>query len=116
MFGMSVSSASFLPFLSLLIHAYTCTISSVSSTIQSLGILASKPEDLLDIAQAEMLKIGCPMAVKHNEVAPGQHEMSPVFRTANVSCDSNVCFMEASGNLPRVVGRGLYRILILFEV
>ena len=44
--------------------------------------------------QAEMLKIGCPMAVKHNEVAPGQHEMSPVFRTANVSCDSNVCFME----------------------
>ena len=42
-------------------------------------------EDLLDIAQAEMLKVGCPMAVKHNEVAPGQHEMSPVFRTANGS-------------------------------
>ena len=75
-----------------------------------------KPEDLLDIAQAEMLKIGCPMAVKHNEVAPGQHEMSPVFRTANVSCDSNVCFMEASGNLPWGVRRGLYRILILIEV
>ena len=36
------------------------------------------------------LQVGCPMAVKHNEVAPGQHEMSPVFRTANVSCDSNV--------------------------
>eukprot|EP00490_Sorites_sp_Unknown_P012186 CAMPEP_0114648018 /NCGR_PEP_ID=MMETSP0191-20121206/6123_1 /TAXON_ID=126664 /ORGANISM="Sorites sp." /LENGTH=694 /DNA_ID=CAMNT_0001861211 /DNA_START=96 /DNA_END=2180 /DNA_ORIENTATION=- len=49
---------------------------------------------LLDIAQEEMLKVGCPMAVKHNEVAPGQHEMSPVFRTANVSCDSNVLFME----------------------
>ena len=60
--------------------------------------LIKPPEDLLDIVQAEMLKIGCPMAVKHNEVAPGQHEMSPVFRTANVSCDSNVCFMEASGN------------------
>ncbi|CAE7900626.1 glnA [Symbiodinium necroappetens] len=51
-------------------------------------------QELLDNVQAEMLKIGCPMAVKHNEVAPGQHEMSPVFRTANVSCDSNVCFME----------------------
>ena len=36
------------------------------------------------------------MAVKHNEVAPGQHEMSPVFRTANVSCDTNVLFMEVS--------------------
>ncbi|CAE7337778.1 glnA3 [Symbiodinium natans] len=49
---------------------------------------------LLDRAQAAMIKVGCPMAVKHNEVAPGQHEMSPVFRTANVSCDSNVLFME----------------------
>eukprot|EP00913_Durusdinium_trenchii_P010692 g10032.t1 len=49
---------------------------------------------LLDRVQGVMLKIGCPMAVKHNEVAPGQHEMSPVFRVANVSCDSNVLFME----------------------
>ena len=50
---------------------------------------------LLDRVQALMLEVGCPMAVKHNEVAPGQHEMSPIFRTANVSCDSNVLFMEA---------------------
>merc|ERR1719502_2400952 len=34
------------------------------------------------------------MAVKHNEVAPGQHEMSPIFAVANQSCDSNVLFME----------------------
>ncbi|CAE7611771.1 glnA3 [Symbiodinium sp. CCMP2592] len=51
-------------------------------------------QTLLDNVQAAMLLIGCPMAVKHNEVAPGQHEMSPVFRVANVSCDSNVFFME----------------------
>eukprot|EP00437_Effrenium_voratum_P011109 CAMPEP_0181421460 /NCGR_PEP_ID=MMETSP1110-20121109/13109_1 /TAXON_ID=174948 /ORGANISM="Symbiodinium sp., Strain CCMP421" /LENGTH=683 /DNA_ID=CAMNT_0023544525 /DNA_START=65 /DNA_END=2117 /DNA_ORIENTATION=- len=56
--------------------------------------IPGKVQELLDVAQAQMLKIGCPMAVKHNEVAPGQHEMSPVFRAANVSCDSNVCFME----------------------
>ncbi|CAK8996874.1 unnamed protein product [Durusdinium trenchii] len=56
--------------------------------------IPGKVQELLDIVQAEMLKVGCPMAVKHNEVAPGQHEMSPVFRTANVSCDSNVLFME----------------------
>jgi len=49
---------------------------------------------LLDRVQALMLEVGCPMAVKHNEVAPGQHEMSPVFRAANVSCDTNVLFME----------------------
>ena len=52
--------------------------------------IPGKVQELLDVVQAEMLKVGCPMAVKHNEVAPGQHEMSPVFRTANVSCDSNV--------------------------
>ena len=56
--------------------------------------IPGKVQELLDTVQAEMLKVGCPMAVKHNEVAPGQHEMSPVFRTANVSCDSNVLFME----------------------
>jgi len=32
--------------------------------------------------------------VKHNEVAPGQHEMSPIFSVANVSADSNVLFMQ----------------------
>jgi glutamine synthetase len=49
---------------------------------------------LLDKVQAEMIMVGCPMAVKHNEVAPGQHEMSPVFCVANVSADYNVLFME----------------------
>ena len=32
--------------------------------------------------------------VRHNEVAPGQHEMSPIFCVANASCDNNVLFME----------------------
>jgi len=53
-----------------------------------------KVQELLDKVQAECLKVGCPMAVKHNEVAPGQHEMSPIFCVANVSADSNVLFME----------------------
>jgi len=66
--------------------------------------IPGKVADLLDIVQAEMLKIGCPMAVKHNEVAPGQHEMSPVFRTANVSCDSNVCFMEVMNREAQKLG------------
>merc|ERR1712139_186301 len=44
--------------------------------------------------QQEMLKAGTPMAVRHNEVAPGQHEMSPVFGVANFSADNNVYFME----------------------
>eukprot|EP00931_Biecheleriopsis_adriatica_P082193 TRINITY_DN5560_c0_g1_i1.p1 TRINITY_DN5560_c0_g1~~TRINITY_DN5560_c0_g1_i1.p1 ORF type:complete len:836 (+),score=171.30 TRINITY_DN5560_c0_g1_i1:40-2508(+) len=49
---------------------------------------------LLDTVEAKMLEIGVPMAVKHNEVAPGQHEMSPIFCVASASCDSNVIFQE----------------------
>merc|ERR1719387_2910442 len=58
------------------------------------GPVPPKVQMLLDRVQAEMLKAGTPMAVKHNEVAPGQHEMSPVFCTASASCDNNVLFME----------------------
>lgn len=31
---------------------------------------------------------------KHNEVAPAQHEMAPVFTTSNISVDSNMLTME----------------------
>jgi len=34
-----------------------------------------------------MIHFGFDFTVNASEVAPGQHEMSPVFRAANVSCD-----------------------------
>ena len=58
------------------------------------GPVPHRVDQLLQRVQKAMLKVGCPMAVRHNEVAPGQHEMSPVLRAANVSADSNVLFME----------------------
>ncbi|KAH8063115.1 hypothetical protein JL722_2277 [Aureococcus anophagefferens] len=45
-------------------------------------------------AGAICLKLGMPMSVRHNEVAPGQHEMSPIFCASNASADGNVLFME----------------------
>jgi len=56
----------------------------------------SSVETLLDNIRAEMLKMGCAMCVAHNEVAPGQHEMSPIFCVANASADYNVLFMEVA--------------------
>merc|ERR550537_1924841 len=58
------------------------------------GPIPNKVETLLNIIEAKMLEIGVPMAVRHNEVAPGQHEMSPIFCQASASCDNNVLFME----------------------
>jgi len=57
---------------------------------------STKVKELLTIIQAKMLTLGCAMIVKHNEVAPGQHEMSPIFSTATHSSDSNALFMQIS--------------------
>merc|ERR1719394_1671322 len=56
-------------------------------------------DKLLAEVQQEMLRVGTPMAVRHNEVAPGQHEMSPIFGVANFSADNNVYFMEACNRI-----------------
>jgi len=58
------------------------------------GPVPARVDELLRRVQAAMLKVGCPMSVRHNEVAPGQHEMSPIFKVANASADNNVLFME----------------------
>jgi len=61
---------------------------------QYFGPIPNSVRDLLNVVEAKMLEIGVPMAVKHNEVAPGQHEMSPIFCLASASCDNNVIFQE----------------------
>ena len=42
----------------------------------------------------ELWKLGIPAKTKHNEAAPAQHELAPVFETANVAVDQNQLTME----------------------
>lgn len=42
----------------------------------------------------ELWKLGIPAKTKHNEVAPSQHELAPIFDTANVAVDHNQLTME----------------------
>ena len=42
----------------------------------------------------ELWKLGIPAKTKHNEVAPAQHELAPVFETANIASDHNQLTME----------------------
>merc|ERR1712151_1466966 len=58
------------------------------------GPIPNKVKTLLDIVESKMMEVGTPMAVKHNEVAPGQHEMSPIFCVSSASCDNNCAFQE----------------------
>ncbi|MDR3136688.1 MAG: glutamine synthetase III [Coriobacteriales bacterium] len=42
----------------------------------------------------ELWKLGIPAKTKHNEVAPSQHELAPIFLTTNAAVDANLLMME----------------------
>jgi glutamine synthetase len=42
----------------------------------------------------DLWKLGVPDKTQHNEVAPGQHELAPVYETANIAVDHNQIIME----------------------
>ncbi len=42
----------------------------------------------------ELWKLGVLATTKHNEVAPAQHELAPIFSTSNIACDHNQLTME----------------------
>src|SRR5205085_11482023 len=56
----------------------------------------SIPERVLSFmveAEQELFKLGIPAKTRHNEVAPGQFEIAPVFETANVATDHQQLIM-----------------------
>ncbi len=58
------------------------------------GVLKPKVADFMHELDKELWNLGVPVKTKHNEVAPGQHELAPVFETANVAVDHNQLTME----------------------
>lgn len=42
----------------------------------------------------ELYRLGVPVKTRHNEVAPGQYEIAPVFETTNIACDHQAIIME----------------------
>jgi glutamine synthetase len=52
-------------------------------------------------AEAELVKLGVPVKTRHNEVAPGQYEIAPVFENANVGCDHQQLCMQVLQNVAR---------------
>jgi glutamine synthetase len=52
--------------------------------------------------ERELYRLGVPIKTRHNEVAPGQYEVAPIFETTNVACDHQMLVMEA---LKRVAPR-----------
>ena len=58
------------------------------------GALKPRVAAYMHALDEELWKLGIPAKTKHNEVAPAQHELAPVFDTTNVAVDHNQLTME----------------------
>lgn len=58
------------------------------------GSIKEKIGKFMREIDVELWKLGVPSKTKHNEVAPAQHELAPIFATANVAADQNQLVME----------------------
>ena len=71
---------------------------------QYFGALKSRVSDFMRDLDDELWKLGVPAKTKHNEVAPCQHELAPVFTDANVASDHNQLTMELMQKIARSHG------------
>ena len=58
------------------------------------GIIRPEVSEFMKELDEELWKLGVPAKTKHNEVAPCQHELAPIFDTTNVAIDHNLLTME----------------------
>ncbi len=58
------------------------------------GAIRTEVSEFMKDLDEELWKLGIPAKTKHNEVAPCQHELAPVFEMANVAVDHNMLTME----------------------
>ncbi len=58
------------------------------------GTLRPVVSEFMKELDEELWKLGIPAKTKHNEVAPAQHELAPIYDTTNVAIDHNLLTME----------------------
>ncbi len=75
------------------------------------GSIKPRIQAFMQEAEYELYKLGFPAKTRHNEVAPSQYEIAPIFEEANVASDHNQLLME----ILRVVARRHGFVLLLHE-
>ena len=73
------------------------------------GAIKIRVSEFMHDLDQELWKVGILAKTKHNEVAPAQHELAPIFSITNVACDHNQLMMEI---MKKVAARhGMYCLL-----
>ncbi len=58
------------------------------------GAIPSRVKSFMQEAEFELYKLGIPIKTRHNEVAPSQFELAPIFEDMNIASDHNLLTME----------------------
>ena len=66
------------------------------------GAIPSRVKTFMADLEQELYRLGVPVKTRHNEVAPSQFELAPIFEDANISADHNTLVMET---LKRIANR-----------
>src|SRR5947207_12255184 len=61
---------------------------------QYFGAIADRAMAFMSDVETELYKVGVPVKTRHNEVAPSQYELAPVFENANLATDHQMMTME----------------------
>ena len=65
------------------------------------GNIKPRVKAFMDELDQELWKLGILAKTEHNEAAPAQHELAPIFTTTNISCDHNQLTMELMQKIAR---------------
>jgi len=58
------------------------------------GVIPTRALSFMSDLETECIKLGIPVKTRHNEVAPNQFEVAPVFEEANLAVDHNLLLMD----------------------
>jgi glutamine synthetase len=65
------------------------------------GTIPEKVLQFLEDVEEEALKLGIPIKTRHNEVAPNQFEIAPIYEEANIGADHNQILMDLLSKIAR---------------
>ncbi len=68
------------------------------------GSIKPRVAEFMKELDEELWKLGVLSKTKHNEGAPAQHELAPIFTTTNIACDHNQLTMELMKNIAKKHG------------